>query len=296
MGSALMVVLAVLGATGATFGLVLRTWAYRAPCPVLGLWVGAMLLVPLGGLTASVMIVTDPHTGARSSTSPVVLAATGSAILLAISVRVLRRFWRLNVAARDRRSRHDQLIRLFAEPSEDLGNVDVVPDSRLFAYSMPCVVWGRVIISQGALNQLNPASLRAVLAHERAHLAGRHHLLLQLSAAIAQSFARCAAARELPARVIELTEMAADCAARRKSGRSPAIAALATLATMTHPAGALPAGGQAVALRLDHLRTGRCCRATPQSLGYYAAVLAVLALPMVIALTNEGTDLCRWPR
>lgn len=41
-----------------------------------------------------------------------------------------------------------------------------------------------VILTTGALRALDPDQLDAVLAHERAHLAGHHHRLLALTPAM----------------------------------------------------------------------------------------------------------------
>ena len=74
---------------------------------------------------------------------------------------------------------HAQTARLVGRPEPSLGAV-LVEHSRPVAY---CVA-GRhptVILSTGALQALEPAQLSAVLAHERAHLAGRHHRLLALA-------------------------------------------------------------------------------------------------------------------
>jgi Zn-dependent protease with chaperone function len=38
-----------------------------------------------------------------------------------------------------------------------------------------------IVVTTGALAVLEPEQLAAVLAHERAHLAGRHHLLLAVT-------------------------------------------------------------------------------------------------------------------
>ena len=41
-----------------------------------------------------------------------------------------------------------------------------------------------VILTTAAVQALDPGQLDAVLAHERAHLAGRHHRLLALTPAV----------------------------------------------------------------------------------------------------------------
>lgn len=52
------------------------------------------------------------------------------------------------------------------------GVVAVVADDRIDAYSVP----GRVVVSTGMLDALDPDERRVLFAHETAHLSGRHHL------------------------------------------------------------------------------------------------------------------------
>ncbi|MFH9268674.1 M56 family metallopeptidase [Streptomyces sp. NPDC017546] len=57
------------------------------------------------------------------------------------------------------------------------GDVAVLPDAIPYAYALPGSP-GRVMVSTALLASLEPAERRALFAHERAHLAGRHHRLL----------------------------------------------------------------------------------------------------------------------
>ncbi|MFD4024975.1 M56 family metallopeptidase [Streptomyces sp. NPDC058576] len=56
-------------------------------------------------------------------------------------------------------------------------DVAVLPDDAPYAYALPGSP-GRVMVSTAMLACLEPAERRALFAHERAHLAGRHHRLL----------------------------------------------------------------------------------------------------------------------
>jgi hypothetical protein len=65
--------------------------------------------------------------------------------------------------------------------------VAVLPDALPYGYALPGrgSGGGRVVVSRGLLEVLEPAERRALFAHERAHLAGRHHrflLVVQLAA------------------------------------------------------------------------------------------------------------------
>ncbi|MFD0572747.1 M48 family metalloprotease [Kitasatospora gansuensis] len=75
------------------------------------------------------------------------------------------------------------------------------------------------MVSRGALAALTPPQLAAALAHERAHLTGRHHLAACAAEALAGTFARLPLGRLVSAEVRTLLEMAADDRALR--GHSP---------------------------------------------------------------------------
>jgi Zn-dependent protease with chaperone function len=55
------------------------------------------------------------------------------------------------------------------------GSVVVVPGPAIEAYALPGRP-GRIIVSDRLLDRLDPGSQAALIAHEKAHLAGRHHL------------------------------------------------------------------------------------------------------------------------
>ncbi|MGW7256597.1 M56 family metallopeptidase [Streptomyces sp. NPDC054834] len=69
--------------------------------------------------------------------------------------------------------------------------VAVLTDTRPYAYALPGTP-GRVVVTSGLLDGLAPAERRALFAHERAHLAARHHrhLLAVRLAARANPFLR----------------------------------------------------------------------------------------------------------
>ncbi|MFD8015043.1 M48 family metalloprotease [Streptomyces sp. NPDC058955] len=73
--------------------------------------------------------------------------------------------------------------------------VAVLPDPVPYAYALPAAARrarGRVVVSRGMLARLGPAERRALFAHERAHLTGRHDRLLLVArlAAAAHPFLR----------------------------------------------------------------------------------------------------------
>ncbi|MCH0540899.1 M56 family metallopeptidase [Streptomyces sp. MUM 203J] len=58
--------------------------------------------------------------------------------------------------------------------------VVVLPDDTPYAYALPKGLRGRdqVVVTTGLLDELDSAERRALFAHERAHLTGRHHRFL----------------------------------------------------------------------------------------------------------------------
>lgn len=121
------------------------------------------------------------------------------------------------------------------------GDLSVVQDASPDAYALPGRP-GRVVVTTGMLRALDPAEREALLAHERAHLAGRHHLFL---AAVALAAACHPLLRGLRAPLSYALERWADESAasavgdRRLAARAIGRAALATRATGLRPAGAL---------------------------------------------------------
>ncbi|WP_242419791.1 M56 family metallopeptidase, partial [Frankia sp. CpI1-P] len=122
-------------------------------------------------------------------------------------------------------------------------------------YCVPGVRHARVVVSRGLLNTLDAAELDAVLAHEAAHVAGRHDLVIQPFVAWERTFPFLRPAREATAAVSLLVEMLADDAAARETSRRSLARALArlgvarapvpagALSIIGHPAAVLPALG-----------------------------------------------------
>jgi len=168
------------------------------------------------------------------------------------------------------------------------GNAAFVLDAtRPAVYCVP----GRpptIVLTTGALAVLDPEQLTAVLAHERAHLAGRHHLLL----AVTRSLAAVAPVVPLFARgtgaVARLAEMRADDVAARRAGgehgRRTLLAALLAMGTgvavTQAPAAWLAATGGVVAARVQRLAE------PPPRARWLCHGLALAALTLAIAAVS----------
>jgi Zn-dependent protease with chaperone function len=96
-----------------------------------------------------------------------------------------------------------------------------------------------VVLTTGALQALDPDQLDAVLAHERAHLAGRHHRLRAMARIGRQVLPFLPLMRDADAQVARLAELHADDAATRARDPRPLATALVLLATTASPAPAL---------------------------------------------------------
>jgi Zn-dependent protease with chaperone function len=194
-------------------------------------------------------------------------------------------------AGRQQALLHAETARLVGRPEPFLGAV-LVEHSEPVAY---CVA-GRhptVILSTGALQALEPAQLSAVLAHERAHLAGRHHRVLALARIGRLVLPFLPLMRDADAQVARLVEMHADDAAARTSDARSLATALVVLATGTSPAPALAASATDSVLRIHRLLRpaeplGRArrqlLRATAASLALTPLLLALAPALLALAL------------
>ncbi|MGH3868453.1 MAG: M56 family metallopeptidase [Pseudonocardiaceae bacterium] len=111
-----------------------------------------------------------------------------------------------------------------------------------------------IVVTSAALDVLDVRQLGAVLSHERAHLAGRHHLPLALTAALATILPRLALFTTGAIEVARSLEMCADDAAARTHGAPTVLGALLTLSGGAPlPTGALGATGVGVLARAERL-------------------------------------------
>ena len=141
------------GATGAALGVLALAGALRVP-----------VVASIGHMSARALRQGDP-------TGSIPVALVAGLILAVAFAAALRAAWR---RARALAAAGHAAACL---PEEGLAVVD---DETADAYAVPGLTGrqGRVVVSTGMLAALDAAQRRALLAHERAHLAGRHHLFL----------------------------------------------------------------------------------------------------------------------
>jgi Zn-dependent protease with chaperone function len=128
---------------------------------------------------------------------------------------------------------HAAVLRLAGRPDRVLDAV-VVQHDRAASYCLPGR-GGRIVVTSKAIQLLTPAQLDAVLAHERAHQRGHHHLLLCLTTALRRAIPRVRLVRYADEEVRRLTEVIADDTAARTHGDG----ALSRITRMAKPAARL---------------------------------------------------------
>jgi hypothetical protein len=183
------------------------------------------------------------------------LALAIAAILAVTAAAVTAWRYGRGVRRAGRRARaHGRAARITGRPHAAGRAGAVVLDApQPAAYCVP----GRpatIVVTTAALAILDAGQLAAVLAHERAHLAGRHHLLASLTRGLAAVLPAVPLFARGPQEVARLAELRADDAAARRSGRFPLAGALLAMGTgAAVPTAALGATGGATAARVQRL-------------------------------------------
>lgn len=275
--------------------LVRARWAQQVPRLALAVWAvsGAVFAASAALLPAQLVLsgesshrLSDMVLGLRPPSPADVLQLTGREyVALAVALAVLALpaagFVRELLRARRARLRHAGVLRLVGRYDPALG-ATVLDHARPAVYCLPGRS-RRVVVSSGAVDTLTAPQLAAALAHERAHIAGRHHLLVAAAESFAAVFPRLPLARHGGTAVPLLLEMTADDRALRRCTRDALATALYALASGQAPREAFAAGGPSAALRMRRILT-------PYSAGHPVlrglATIAAAALavtPLIVA-------------
>lgn len=267
------------------------SWAERAPRLAIVMWQAASFSVVAAALLATVSLAVPSdaigHGLARFfeacaewpdlSLAWVRAGLAGGALIAGrlayCAAHVLLR------ARRDRR-RHAEMLTLLGRHDGDLGAVVVEYGERV-AYCLP----GRraqTVITTAALESLSAEQVAAVLAHERAHLRGRHHLVLAAGEALTMAFPRAPLFERARAEIARLVELLADDVAARRHNRIHIAAALVGLATGRVPAFALGAGGETALTRVRRMLRPQEPLARSERVTGLLAVAALLAGPAAL--------------
>ncbi|MEU0248516.1 M56 family metallopeptidase [Streptomyces sp. NPDC006235] len=190
------------------------------------------------------------------------------------------------LSARRLRTRHAELLCLVGSRRPGL-RATVLQHDTPAVYCLP----GRaphIVVSSGALQVLTEQQVAAVLEHERAHITGRHHLLVAAARAFAASFRELPLARLARSEVPLLLEMAADDRALRRCSRDALATALYAVASGQAPHAAFAAGGPSAVLRMRRILA-------PQAPGSPAPRTVCAALTAAAALTPLVLACCSVP-
>ena len=191
------------------------------------------------------------------------------------------------------RRRHQEALQLVVRASGELDDVWVLDHPIPVVYCVPAPT-RPIVVSSGALDRLEDAELQAVLAHERAHLRHRHHVLLTVVDALAAALAWLPAFRHARRHLPLLLEMTADEIAARRWGRRTVATALRTLVITPRPAGGLAAGGSdrsQLIQRLARLETAPPSDARVRRLMWVTAMASVAAPLLICAAWISVTPL-----
>ncbi|MEU7767512.1 M56 family metallopeptidase [Nocardia sp. NPDC049190] len=307
------IALLLYGSAVATLGpRVLRGLTHRGSAPRLGAiaWAVAIGAALTAWVVAAIMLTTEFATywGHPKEALRVCFAilwvpihvrggAAGQAISFAVAALVATATFALVARAvgvgmsMGRRTRaHARAVRLVGRRVPGVGAV-VLDSPERQAYCLP----GRpdiIVVTSAALAALTTEQLAAVLAHERAHLSGRHAPMTAALSAIATALPGLRLMTVGAAEITRLLEMCADDRAAEAHGSLPLLGGLLAIVGIAEPAppGALAVAGTAVLARAERLvdpvgavRRATTCTALVGVIAIMVTGLALAAATFVVA-------------
>jgi Zn-dependent protease with chaperone function len=270
-------------------------WPDRAPRLALAAWfslaISAVSSVMLGGFALLVPTerismamarllasCADALRAAYSHPGGRIMAGAGAATVLLVAARVA--WCAVANIVRMARSRHAYRIALrLAGHTDHALNAVVLDHPQPAAWCLP----ETVVLTSRAVATLDTTQVAAVLAHERRHQQGHHHLLVSMAGSLASAFPRLPAFRLAYQQVARLTELLADDAAVAASHRLAVAEALLVLSA--RPAGvvgALGAGGSSTAARIRRLIADPAPLSRAAATGVLLGVISLAAMPLAM--------------
>ncbi|MBO1418014.1 M56 family metallopeptidase [Streptomyces sp. FH025] len=297
MSTALLAVYALLVGLAAPRPLRRARWAHRAPGLATTLWLGLLLSFVVSlALVVHHLVVPERHlhegvlgilhacgVAGAVSPGPVGDVARMTAPLI-VALWPLGWFAAVLLRARRHRSHHADMLDLVARPEPGLAATVLNHDTPA-VYCLPGRA-RRIVLTSGALNALTPQQLQAVLAHERAHLTGRHHLLTGAAEAFTRAFPGLPLATAARTEMATLLEMVADDRAVLVHPPHTLASAMCEVAAGRAPGYGFGAGGSTVVARATRLlRPGK----SPHPLAWTSIAVFALAAPMLPFLFACGS-------
>ncbi|MGH3981409.1 MAG: M56 family metallopeptidase [Pseudonocardiaceae bacterium] len=177
-------------------------------------------------------------------------------VVLAAVVRSSAAFLRHTLQRRQLHRKHLDLLRILTGGGATPGSTLWLDVPQPMAYS----VAGRpalIVATEGLRRCLPTEAVAAVLAHERAHLRGRHHVMVTIAEALAVALPWLPLMRHSPYLVRALVEVSADAVAAHSHSAGAVRTALLGMSAGPAPAHALGMAPNCIALRLAVLSSGR---------------------------------------
>lgn len=187
------------------------------------------------------------------------------------------------LTVRRTRQRQRDLLALLAHAHDDRHGAHVLEHDVPLAYCVPGD-GGRVVVTSAAVEALSDHQLAAVMAHERAHLQGRHDLVLFGADVASTALPWPRFFRTARQQLRMLVEMLADDHAVQVSGIDSLTTALVDLGGATTPHGALGAAGDTLA-RVQRLTAPRGrVLSRLRRVGVLTAAALLVTLPWLIVV------------
>lgn len=288
----------VIGTVGAAL-LRSTAWASRAPRLAVVVWQILSLSVLLAVALAGVLML-SPGPGAHTDWDGLVwsiqmlsqgnfadaapalwcaLIVTASTLVLTrVSVVVIRHF----LGSRRQRARHLRQLALLGRTDGHFGAV-VIEHPTAVAYCMPGPS-PTVVLTSAAVELLDGQELYAVLEHEKAHLRGRHDLILAWSGGLSRALRVFPLFRWAHEEQSRLLEMVADDAAARRASPLTVASAMLHMAESSVRLPALGAGGGNAPERMNRMLVPARPLARWQTALVAVTVAAAALLPLGIAV------------
>jgi Zn-dependent protease with chaperone function len=298
-----LLLFAALATTAAPAVLRRARWVYRSPLLGIIAWYSLLSAVLLAVVAATASLLVpwrhdeapvcvawrwclqaargEHGTMGRFAAAAVVVTAALLAVRLVVcAVQVIR-------AGRRKQRQHLQLLQLAGRDVPELGAM--VIDSPQVAAYMVSGHHRQVVVTTGAIAALRHEELAAVLAHERAHAAGRHDVLLNGVRLLHEAFRILPLFGIASQQLARLVEMRADEVAatqHRPISLARALVAMAHAGAADVPVGAVAATGGDAMARLGRLLDPPDRLTVVQKSLIGAGVLIIVTTPVVTLLAS----------
>lgn len=284
-------------------------WTASAPGVALLLWqsialagglsmIGALLtygLIPFGDHLVGALVVLFASIASGTlprGTNVFEMFALSGAILL--GVHLLLNLAMTLVRAVRQRSRHRQLVGLLSAPMPERPGTRILDHAAPVAYCLAGSPRSVTVLSAGLTQLLDDQQLRAVIAHERAHLSQRHHVVLLGFRAWRSALPWFPIASRAQDAVGVLVEMLADDTARREVSDHVLAQAVTLVASADDGAPGAAAGSPianaaSVSRRVERLVARGSALAFPGRIAVGALAVALVAVPTILLVSPSFT-------